>query len=175
MSDKLANKYVAALKKISNDFLIEVHTKLTPFIGAYNVEKFSDILNSTDVKSDEKVALILELAKISDPKMVNFIKLLGEHKRLNLIPTIYSVLDSEVSQIKNEYKGTVSSKSGLNSDIISDLSKVLSQKVGKSVSLSSKKSETEMVKAVVDDLNLEISFSKDIFKTQLKKHILKAI
>ena len=175
MSDIIANKYVSALKSVSEKFLMDTHEKLSGIVGAYNVDKFNDILISTDISKEQKVELIVELAKISDPKMVNFIKLLGEHKRLGLIPTIFKLIDSEVSIINNEYKGSVSSKTGLSDKTISELGSALSKKVGKNVTLSSQESESEMVKTVVDDLNLEISFSKEIFKTQLKKHILKAI
>ena len=54
--------------------------------------------------------MILSALSDDDSTLVNFIKVLGENKRLDLIPAITKVLNADQQRVSNEYEGVLKSR-----------------------------------------------------------------
>jgi len=73
------------------------------------------------------------------------------------------------------YAGVVYSDSSIDVKLIDDLSAGLSKKFNSTISLSSVKNDFNGIKVDVEDLGIEINFSKDRIDSQIIEHIIKAI
>jgi len=175
MKENIAKKYVKAIDAVSNKLLVNVYKSLNKVIGAYKIEKFNDILLASSIHKDIKVNLLLDFINTKDKMIINFIKLLAEKNRLMLIPTIYSELNSLIASRSGNFKGIINSNSDIKSKTIRDIESGLSRITSSNIKLSHIKSEKSEVRVEVEDLSLEISFSNEQFKAQVKEHILKAI
>jgi len=110
-----------------------------------------------------------------DTTLVNFIKILGENKRLDLIPTITKVLNTDQQRVSNEYEGVLKSASSLNEAALTDLEESLKKYTGSTIRLTQEKSDLEGLRVSVDDLGIEVNFSKQRVKEQLIDFIKKSL
>ncbi len=175
MSD-ISKKYVKAIVSlVSIDELSEIASSLKEIVPAFKDEKLKMILFSNDITSDKKVEFLSSLLNKSDEKVINLFKLLAKNGRLELIPTISSELEYQVSKLTNSHKGIVLSDKDLSNEKISEIAKNLSSKFDTNIELESVKSDYNGIKVEVDTLGVEVAFSANRLKEQLKKHILKSI
>lgn len=174
--DLIAKKYAKALLD-SNDsqVLSNVLSSLNEILPAFCNEKFNNIIDSQDVTQDQKIDFVLSLPSYRSFALENFIKLLGEKKRLSLIPEIVKILNNEISASNNCYTGVVFSKIPLDNYYLSDLSSKLSYKFNKNITLSYIQNDYDGIKVDIEGLGVEIGFSKDRFKKSVAEHILKAV
>ena len=88
MEELIAKRYVNALSSVSKDIagIADVLNVLTEAISTPEVQT---ALNSPMVSTETKTEMILStLGEGADSTLVNFIKILGENKRLDLIPSV---------------------------------------------------------------------------------------
>ena len=86
MKELIAKKYVKALvSDLSKDEFNNFTAKLQEIANAFANEKFQNIIVSPNLKNSQKADFILSLVGEADQKFANFIKLLGENKRLDNI------------------------------------------------------------------------------------------
>jgi len=176
MSILVSKKYVKALiidSDVAN--LSQINDELKLISTAYASEKFNNIISSIDVKANEKVNLINSFIDNSHKSVTNLVKLLSDNKRLNIIPTISSELDREVSILTNTYTGIVYSNEKLNEDYIANLESNFAKKFDCKLTLVNDVCDYNGIKVNIEDLGVEISFAKNIFKAQMIEHILKAV
>jgi len=119
--------------------------------------------------------ILAVLGDSADGTLVNFIKILGENKRLNLIPAITRVLNSDLQKISNKYDGVLSSKNTLDEKALSKLEKTLEKYTGSTIKLTQNKSDIDGMRVMVDDLGIEVNFSKQRVKDQLIDFIKKSL
>lgn len=176
MNDLVAKRYVRALVENRNIKSINaVEKRLDVVSSAFNDEKFDSIISSPEVSDSNKVELVLSLVDKPNEVFVNFIKLLGEKRRLNLLPSIAKELKTQVAKINNTYEGIVYTNSELSQKYITSIQEQFSKKFDVKLSLSQKVCDYDGIKVDIDGLGVEISFSKDRFKSQMIDHILKAV
>lgn len=170
MEALIAQKYAKAIFATKNNALIlefaEVLNNLSSvFVGSKSI---ACTLNSPLLSDENKTKTISDaLGSKVDVKVLNFIKLLGENKRLSLIPVISKIINAKLQKETNSYQGVIYSNKKLDKSEISQLEKTLSKHTGSTISLKEIKSDIEGIKVSVDDLGIEVNFSKQRVKDQL--------
>jgi len=175
MEELIAKRYAKALSSVSKD-IGNVASILNTLSIAIDEEKVKKVLLSPIVPSEKKTEMILStLGNNADATLVNFIKILGENKRLDLIPAITKVLNADLQKESNEYEGILKSKETLDDATLSNLEATLKKYTGSSIKLTQEKSNLEGLRVSVDDLGIEVNFSKQRVKEQLIDFIKKSL
>lgn len=175
MEELIAKRYAKALSSVSKDVasIAEVLNVLTEAIGA---EEIKSALTSPIIASEKKTEMILStLGDKADSTLVNFIKILGENKRLDLIPAIAKVLNADLQKESNQYEGVLKSKELLGEDELGKLEKTLKKYTGSKIKLTQEKTDLDGLRVSVDDLGIEVNFSKERVKEQLIDFIKKSL
>ncbi len=76
---------------------------------------------------------------------------------------------------KKEYAATLTAKESLDTKTLEKIQDSLAKKLGVKLSIKQRLSEVDGIKLSVEDLGIEVSFSKERFSNDLKHHILKAL
>jgi len=172
----LSKKYVKALvSSYDIDGLKQLSESLSEIALAYKSPKLKTILYSSDIDSDKKVEFLTSLVDGIDEKGKNLFKLLASYGRLDLVPTISRELEYQVAKLTNTHNGVVYSSHELSSQKVADIAKKLSSKFDTNIELDVQKSDYNGIKVEVDTLGVEVAFSTDRLKDQLKTYILKSI
>lgn len=176
MNDLVAKRYVKALIDGRNSQVVNnISVNLNTISSAFCDEKFISIISSPEVADYAKVDLIISLVDLADETLKNFIKLLGEKRRLSLLPLIANELNIQIAKMNNNYVGVVYTNQELSNDYVSSIEEQFSKKFDVKLSLSQKVCDYDGIKVDIDGLGVEISFSKERLKSQLIDHILKAV
>ena len=177
MNDLVAKRYVKALMDGRDLFTVSgISDRLNIISSAFGDDKFVSIITSPEVSVSDKINLIVSLADANnDVILVNFIKVLGEKRRLNLIPFIANELKTQIAKINNSYVGTIYTNQELSFDYVQMIAQQFSNKFNVNLSLTQNVCDYDGIKVDIDGLGVEISFSKDRLKSQLINHILKAV
>ena len=176
MNDLVAKRYVKALiDGRDNQVINSISGNLNTISSAFCDEKFISIITSPEVADNAKVDLIISLVDSTDGIFKNFIKLLGEKRRLSLLPIIAKELNTQIAKMNNNYIGVVYTNQVLSNDYVSSIEEQFSKKFDVKLSLSQKVCDYDGIKVDIDGLGVEISFSKERLKSQLIDHILKAV
>ncbi len=176
MNDLVAKRYVRALLDGRDSLAIStISNKLNTISLAFADEKFNSIISSPQIAADAKINLIGSFTDSIDTTLSNFIRLLGEKRRLNLLPFIAKELNSQIAKMNNSYVGVVYTNQELSSDYVSSIEEQFSRKFDVKLSLSQNIFDYDGIKVDIDGLGVEISFSKERLKSQLIDHILKAV
>jgi len=175
MEELIAKRYAKALSSASKNIssITEILNVLSEVIDKKEIKV---VLHSPIVSSEKKTEMILSsLNEKVDIILLNFIKILGENRRLDLIPAIAKVLSSDLQKVSNKYEGILKSKETLNEDAVSSLEESLKKYTGSTIKLSQEKSDFEDLRVLVDDLGIEVNFSKQRVKEQLIDFIKKSL
>jgi F-type H+-transporting ATPase subunit delta len=175
MEELIAKRYATALSSVSKDIkgIANVLNVLTEVITTEDVKT---ALTSPIVPAEKKTEMILSaLGNDVDTTLVNFIKILGENKRLDLIPAIAKVLNAELQKESNKYEGVLKSSKKLGKEELSKLEKTLEKYTGSKIKLTQEKTDLDGLRVSVDDLGIEVNFSKERVKEQLIDFIKKSL
>jgi len=175
MEELIAKRYATALSSVSKDIagIAEVLNVLTEAIDNNEVKT---ALTSPIVAAEKKTEMILSaLGKKADATLVNFIKVLGENRRLDLIPAIAKVLNADLQKESNQYEGVLKSKETLDDKELSKLEETLKTYTGSTIKLTQEKTDLDGLRVSVDDLGIEVNFSKQRVKEQLIDFIKKSL
>ena len=175
MEELIAKRYASALSSVVKDIpaVLEVLNVLAEVTSSQEVKS---VLTSPIVSSEKKTEMILStLGDNADTSLMNFIKILGENKRLDLIPAITKVLNSDQQRVANEYEGVLKSASTIDAAELADLEKTLKKYTGSTIKLTQEKTDLEGLRVSVDDLGIEVNFSKQRVKEQLIDFIKKSL
>jgi len=176
MKELIAKRYTKALiNNLNNDELVNFIAKLSELSMAFSDEKFTNIISTPTLSTSNKVNFLLSISDEKSVKFTNFIKLLGENKRIEILPNIVSELLLQKSKIDNTYYGNIYADFEVSLDQISQFEASFSKKFGAKILLKAIKSDYSGVKIELDDLGVEVSFSLDRLKAQMSEFILKAI
>ena len=139
-------------------------------------ESFVDFISAPDVSSSVKEEILLEaVKKAKSDKINNFIRLLAEKNRFELIPEIANQISKEISVVNNTYTGKILSDLDMDAKTVKALSSGLGKKVDANITLEFVKTNFDGIKVEVEDLGIELNFSKQRINSSLIDHILKAI
>jgi len=175
MEELIAKRYATALSSVSKEIagIVEVLNVLTEAISSNTVKK---ALISPIISAEKKTEMILSaLGKKADATLVNFIKILGENGRLDLIPAIAKVLNADLQKESNQYEGILKSKETLGDKELNELEATLKKYTGSTIKLTQKKTDLDGLRVSVDDLGIEVNFSKQRVKEQLIDFIKKSL
>ncbi len=176
MNDLIAKRYVKALLDGRNaKSATAIYNDLKTISSAFKEDKFNSIIASSEVKSDDKVNLVISFLDKSGSDLKNLIKLLGNNKRLDLIPDIVKELENQLAKMNNTYTGIVYTNKKLSAKYVSSIEAQFSKKFDVKLSLSQNVCDYDGIKVDIDSLGVEIAFSKDRLKSQMINHILKAV
>ncbi len=176
MTDLVAKRYVKALLIDADAKSIEkISKELGNISSAYSEVKFNEIISSSEIKSNEKVNFLLSLNEKPSNTVNNLIKLLGENKRLNIIPSIVEELENQLSIINNNYAGVIYTNKKLKEADVKSIESEFSKKFEVNLTFKQEVCDYDGIKVDIDGLGVEISFSKDRLRTQMIEHILKAV
>jgi len=177
MEELIAKRYVKALLSLTK---VEDRDNLAIILSGIS-QSFSDnatmaMIESPIISSDIKVETILKsLGDNIDKNLTNFIKILGDNKRLSLIPAISTIVDAEIQKELNEYTGIIKSNSDLGQESIDELEETLKRYTGSTIKLTQQISNLDGLKVEINDLGIEVNFSKERVKEQLIDFIKKSL
>ena len=174
MEELIAKRYAQALSSVSKDLsgILEVLNVLSEVISSSEIKS---TLTSPIISSEQKTEMVLSAISDDDNILVNFIKILGENKRLDLIPAITKVLNTDQQRVSNEYEGVLKSTSSLDEATLANLEETLKRYTGSTIKLTQEKTDLEGLRVSVDDLGIEVNFSKQRVKEQLIDFIKKSL
>ncbi len=174
MEELIAKRYAKALSSVSKDLpgILEVLNVLSEVVSSAEIKS---TLTSPIISSENKTAMVLSALSGDDVTLVNFIKILGENGRLDLIPAITKVLNSDQQRVSNEYEGVLKSASSLDEAVLANLEETLKKYTGSTIKLTQEKSDLDGIRVSVDDLGIEVNFSKQRVKEQLIDFIKKSL
>ncbi len=176
MVNLVAKRYVKALMLDRDTKSIEsIYNELNTMASAFASEKFILIIDSTDVSMDSKVELILSFVKNTSDTIKNFIKVLAENKRLNIIPDIVEGLKDELSALNNKYDGVIYTNKRLLKKDVQNLNKQFAKKFNIQLELTQDVCDYDGIKVDIAGLGIEVGFSKERLRSQMIEHILKAV
>jgi len=175
MEELIAKRYATALSSVSDD-VKSIVAELNVLSEAISLAEVQEALKSPIVPAEKKSEMVLSaLGKKADEKLINFIKILGENKRLDLIPAIAKVLNADLQRESNQYEGVLRSSKKLEKEELAKLEKTLEKYTGSKIKLKQKKTDLEGLRVSVDDLGIEVNFSKQRVKEQLIDFIKKSL
>ena len=177
MAALIAKRYVSALLDGENaEGMATLLAVFEALSAQFENEKFVDIISSPSIAASAKEDILLAaVASLKSDKVNNFLKLLAEKNRFELIPEITSQLAKEMAVVNNAYTGSILSDVEMDAKTVKSLSEGLSKKVDANISLEFVKTDFDGIKVEVEDLGIELNFSKERINSSLIDHILKAI
>lgn len=175
IAELIAKRYANALSSLSKKLPKNLQV-LNVLSEAIEDKDIQSTLKSPMLSNEQKTEMILgALDNTADISLINFIKILGENRRLDLIPAITKLLNREQQVISNNYDGILQSTSELDEDTLSNLEETLKRYTGSTIKLTQEKTELDGLKVLVDDLGIEVNFSKERVKEQLIDFITKSL
>ncbi|NPA66566.1 MAG: F0F1 ATP synthase subunit delta [Epsilonproteobacteria bacterium] len=177
MKELIAKKYVQALyKSLDTNSLENASEFFTALASVVSEPSVAKVLNAPQVSKEQRVEILLSAVEKTDSKEIqNIIKLIVENGRISVIPEIAVVLNKVIATTKREYNGVVYSDSEVSQEVLNELGQGLGKRFDASITLQYQKEDFDGIKVDVEDLGIEISFSKTRINKQIVEHILKAI
>ena len=177
MEELIAKRYIKAMVNSSEASSVEnIAAVFSTLADSFKNEKFINIIENPDVSISDKSSILLDAVKSADSNEINnFIKLLVENKRINIIPAIAEEMRKDLANRTKTYTGTIYSDSDIDAKVLEELSNGLSKKFDSNITLVYKKDDFDGIKVDVEDLGVEINFSKSRINSQMIEHIVKAI
>jgi len=175
MSD-IAKKYVKALaNSVDEKVLDTVYKSLHALVPAFKEKKFRAIIESSEVSKSEKTDFLLSLIDSKDEKVHNFIRLLVENGRIELIPEIVKEIKRVIEERTNTFSGLVISHDKVDEKALKEIEDTLSKRLGSTIKLENKVTDYPGMKVEIENLGLEIGLSTERIKQQIAQTILSAI
>ena len=176
MVELVAKRYVKAIMSGKDtDSLTAINNELKTISTAFSDDKFLLIVTSTEVSTVDKVELILSFIDGCSDTTKNLIKLLGDNKRLDIIPNIVKDLNKELAVLNNTYEGLVHTNKELSAEDMEKLNEQFAKKFDVNLKLTQNICDYNGIKVDIDGLGVEVGFSKERLKSQMIEHILKAV
>jgi len=177
MEELVAKRYIKAIEELTDlDSFENIANIFESLTDSFSDSKVKNVIESPYVNRKDKAELLLSCVKAADSKEVNnLILLLVEKDRINVIPAIAKEMKKIIAKTKKTYSGTIYSNNDIDATTIQSITAGLSKRVDATIELNFVKTDFNGIKVDVEDLGLEINFSKDRLNSQLINHILKAI
>jgi len=175
MEELIAKRYATALSSACKE-IASVSKILNVLTEVISAEEIKTLLTSPIVSAEKKTEMILAaLGENADKTLINFIKVLGENKRLDMIPAIAKVLNADLQKASNKYEGVLKSNRKVAKEELEKLEKTLAEYTGSTIKLKQEKTDLDGLRVSVDDLGIEVNFSKQRVKEQLIDFIKKSL
>ena len=177
MEELIAKRYVKAL--LESGLSDRIETAIADLKGvatALEEPKVQELVENPLVPARRKYELLVAPIKDSlEPRIARTLELLSEKGRLNLVPAIVKILELEQRRSLNRFEGTVESEERLDEEALKKLADTLGRYSGAEVTLKQTREGVDGLRAEVEDLGLELSFSKSRLKEELLEYIQRAL
>ncbi|HIV49761.1 F0F1 ATP synthase subunit delta [uncultured Helicobacter sp.] len=176
MMDLIAKKYTRAILETFS--VKEVESIVVLFSQLSKVledKKVCDFIYSPFLDKAKKEELLVGVFSESEARFENLIRVLVRSNRISAIPEITRMLEKKILADKKHYVAVLKIKEELDSATLQSIAKSLSSKLKVNLDVRQEKAAVDGIRLSVEDLGVEISFSKERFFTDLTNHILKAI
>ena len=178
MNQLIVKKYTYALFQLSLDKNEEelVNDQLKIISIFFKNSDFNSVINSLFIQKEIKLNFLLETLKTNNivELIIRFINILNENNRLKLLPNISNYFNQLFEKNRNRYLGVVSTQNKLTDEEINILENILKKKRQSNISLSQKISDCSGFNIFIENLGLEISFSKNKIRKDLIDFITKS-
>jgi len=177
MEELIAKRYIKALKQSSDVKSMQNMTVVFSVLAeSFKDAKFIQIIDNPNVSKEQKLEILLAAVKPANSKSIDtLVKILVENNRINIIPALAEGMRKDMANTSKTYSGVVHSDSNIDAKVMQDLSNGLSKKFDSNISLKFIKDDFNGIKVDVEDLGVEINFSKTRINNQIIEHIVKAI
>lgn len=176
MIDLVAKKYTKAiLDAFSAKEIEDIVAIFSTFSKVIEDKAICSFLYSPFVDKAKKEKLLLESLHIDGEKFENLIKVLVRSDRISAIPEIAKTLEKKILADTKHYVAVLKIKEEVDSATLQNIAKSFSTKLNVNLDVCQEKTSIDGIRLSVEDLGIEISFSKERFFTDLTNHILKAI
>ena len=176
MDKMIAKKYAKALMESGDDATLSRRLEILKAIGEAMIDaRIKEFITSPLVEKEKKAELLLSVMNAEDDGVANLIKLMNEKGRLDLIPDLVAIVEFERKKHFNRFEGTIHSDETLSKESVKKLEKTLEKYSGAQIDLAQKRSDQVELKVEVEDLGIELSFSREKVKRSLIDHIQKAL
>jgi len=177
MEKLIAKKYARALMESGDEAALSSRMEqLEAIAAALNEEAVRNVILSPLVDPKQKADWIVDsLDGKDDPVLIRLIELMARKKRLELIPEMVSMIAFERKKASNRFEGTIYSDETLSADAVKKLETSLEKYSGAVIALDQVQNDQPGLKVEVEDLGIELSFSRDKVKRALIDHIQKAL
>jgi len=170
----VVEKYTKALLlSLKEEEIIPTYEAMAKIASVAKDNKFILIIKSPLLSIDEKVKILSQIAEYNNPKFLNFLRIVLDNKREDLLKEIYLNLYEKVSFYFNSFNGKV--EGNISEDVLKEIEDKLSKKFNANIKLLLKKSDISGIKVFVDVLNVEVAINEEKIKSNLIDYILKAI
>ncbi|MFT7003313.1 MAG: F-type H+-transporting ATPase subunit delta [Sulfurimonas sp.] len=177
MEELIAKRYIKALKQSSDsESMLNMTIIFSALAESFNNSKFVQIIDSPLVSKEQKLEILLAAVKPANSKSVDsLVKILVEKNRTSIIPALAEAMRKDTAHTSKTYNGVVYSDSEIDAKVMQDLNSGLSKKFDSNITLDFVKEDFDGIKVDVEDLGIEINFSKTRINSQIIEHIIKAI
>jgi len=176
MDKLIAKKYAKALMESGDDATLSRRLEILKAIGEAMIDaRIKEFITSPLVEKEKKAELLLSVMNAEDDGVANLIKLMNEKGRLDLIPDLVAIVEFERKKHSNRFEGTIYTDEKLSKESVKKLEKTLEKYSGAQIDLAQMKSDQAELKVEVEDLGIELSFSREKVKQALIDHIQKAL
>jgi len=177
MKELIAKKYIKAITDGSDIATVKnMSTVFSILADSFKDTKFVNIIENPYINKNDKLSILLDSVKsVESSELNNLLQLIVENNRIDIIPAIAEEMRKKLAQESKTYSGTIYSDTTIDKKLITELSKGLSKKFDSKINLTFVKNDFSGIKVDVEDIGVEINFSKSRINRQMIEHILKAI
>ncbi|MDR2033309.1 MAG: F0F1 ATP synthase subunit delta [Helicobacteraceae bacterium] len=177
MNDKLvAKRYAQALIAATNEKeLVKILSLLDDLSSLFSNKKFAEIVKSPLISNADKVDLIGLALSEKPVKLINLLSLLVEKNRLSALPYIVKEAQAAIAGKRSAYNGVVDAQAPIEKTKLEALAKSLTKRLGAEIKLTQSKRPYNGVRVAIDDLGVEVDFSKARIRSQILGHILRGL
>lgn len=177
--NQLIKKYTTALFNLSLKSNKEtlINNQLDLISNFFQNSDFNQVVISPIVKKDIKLNFLLETIKYKNVEelIIKFIIILSHNNRLNLLPDISKYFNNLLEHNKNMYIGTLSTNIEMKYEDISILENIIKKNTKLNISLSQSISDYVGFNIFIENLGLQIKFSKNKIRKDLVNFITKSV
>lgn len=133
---------------------------------------FVEFLHNPFINPSSKSKAFLDILKIEGKEICRAIDVVAMAGRLELFPEIINEIAEIFSSREQTYQAVFYSQEKTSSQMLEQIGKILSLKLGSKIDVVEKLWQKDGAKCVIEELDLEVSFSKELFVSGLQKYIL---
>jgi F-type H+-transporting ATPase subunit delta len=177
MNDLIAKRYAKALMELVPQKELASQLEVLGQLSAlFRQPETAELIGSPLVSNAQKFDLLVApLKKKLDARLYRLLEVMSEKGRLDLVPELTGILAFESKKLSNKFEGTVEADEALPKGELKRLEEVLAKYSGAKIKLKQTSTSGDGLRVSVEDLGLELSFSKARVKSDLLDFIQRAL
>jgi F-type H+-transporting ATPase subunit delta len=136
----------------------------------------AEMITSPLVSNSQKFEIVVKpLEKKISKNLFSILEIMSQKGRLGITPILKDILSLELKKQSNAYEGEIEADKKLAKGDIKKLQEILSNYSGAKITLTQTNSKSDGLKVKVEELGLELNYSKSKLKNELLEFIQKAL